>query len=319
MLFGLINKNSGPGFHRVMMPLLMMEGINTYVTNAISAEDFESKKPTAIYYNRIISNEVLALAKKHHCKIVLDVDDYWLLDVHHIAYNIYRESNFEALQITHLQRADIVTTTHERLADKIYPYNKNVVILPNAIPRHEYFAAERTESESVRLFWQGSITHEKDIELLRNPFKRLDKNKYLMVLAGYTKHDAWDRMVNAYTNGLRLKGCILPGLPPNEYYSNYRYADVCLAPLTNTRFNSLKSNLKILEAASLGRPVIASHVHPYLNMPVLYARSQADWCRHIHTLQDDATRTQLGLQLKNHCDTHYNFATINAQRMACFA
>jgi len=318
MLFGLINKNSGPGFHRVMMPLLMMQGIDTYITNAITPEDFETKKPSAIFYNRVISDDVLALAKKHACKIVLDIDDYWLLDEHHIASAIYREHNFEALQIRHLQQADIVTTTHSRLAEKIYPYNKNVVVLPNAIPQHEYFTTHKTEAPNLRLFWQGSITHERDIELLRNPFKRLDKNSYTMVLAGYTKHEAWDRMVSAYTNGLRLKGCILPGVPPQEYYSNYQYADVCLAPLVNSTFNALKSNLKILEAANLALPVIASHVQPYLNLPVLYAKHQTGWCKHIHALTDAATRTQLGLQLKQYCDEHYNFAAINQQRMACF-
>ncbi len=317
-IFGLINKDSGPGFHRVMMPLLMMPGADVYITNNIKEEDFEERRPGIIFYSRVISDEILLLRNKYQCKLVLDVDDYWRLDPHHIAYETYMQNNLEALQIKHLHIADIVTTTHERLAEKIYPHNKNVVILPNAIPNHEYFEVEKTGSERLRLFWQGSITHEKDIEMLRYPIKRLDKNKYLAVMAGYTKHEVWDRMVAAYTNGLQLPGCILHGLPPQEYYGNYKYADVCLAPLLDTPFNSLKSNLKILEAAHAGVPVIASHVQPYINLPVLYAHKQTDWIKNIHELSDEKARAQIGQQLKAYCATHYNFDTINKKRKECF-
>ncbi len=314
-IIGLINKDSGPGFHRVHLPLLLMQGVDVYITNSIKEEDFE-KGCDAIYYNRIISDEILKAREKYGFRIIVDVDDYWKLDSHHIAYNDYQLNDFESLQIKHLQLADLVTTTHARLADMIYPYNKNVVVCPNAIPGHEYFSFEKTESEKTRLFWQGSITHEKDIALLANPFKRLDSNKYLNVIAGYTKHEAWDKMVSNYTNGLKLKGVVLPGLPPHQYYANYKYADICLAPLIESRFNSFKSNLKILEAAHAGLPVIASHVNPYLDMPVLYAKKQTDWFKHINALTNDkAFREQAGKELKQYCDKYFNFDSINAFRL----
>lgn len=217
------------------------------------------------------------------------------------------------MQIKHLQNADLITTTHERLAELIYPYNPNVVILPNAIPDHEYFNFDRSESILPRVFWQGSITHEKDIALLKNPFKRL--NKCATVIAGYTKHDVWGKMVNAFTNGLSLPGLVLPALPPHQYYSNYAHADVCVAPLLDTKFNNLKSNLKAIEAAKAGLPMICSKVNPYLDLPVLYAESQRDWFRHINNLiHDGAMRIELGDQLKGYCEVHYNYETINKKR-----
>ena len=317
-IIGLVNKDSACSFHRILMPLLLMPDVDTYITNNITEQDFE-KGCDAIYYNRVISDEILKLRDKYHFKVVVDIDDYWKLDRHHIAYEHYEENNYEALQIRHLQDADVVTTTHERLAEKIYPYNKNVIICPNAIPKHEYFPVEKTQSERVRIFWQGSITHEKDIELLKNPLRRLDKNKFLMVMAGYTEHEVWNKMASTFTRGLSLQGCILKGLSPFEYYTNYRYADICLAPLVETEFNSYKTNLKVLEAAHSGVPVIASKVDPYLDMPILYAGKQTDWYKHISMLaSDEAARREQGEQLQAFCEVNYNFEQINIKRKSQF-
>lgn len=318
-IFGLVNKDSGAGFHRVMMPLLMMEDINAYITNAVTPADFEDKRPQAIYYNRVVSDDVILHARKAGCKIVADVDDYWLLDPHHIAYRQYRENNFEGLQLKHLHLADAVTTTHARLAEKIYPYNKNVFVLPNAIPQHDYFTITPAAAERLRIFWQGSITHERDIDLLRNPFKRLDKTRCLMVMAGCTHHAVWHRMIAAYTNGLQLNGCLLTGCAPTEYYRHYSYADVCVVPLVESPFNALKSNLKILEAAKLGLPVIASHVQPYTGLPgVCYVHKQSDWYKWVTALEDATERTARGQELKAYCDRHYSYTTINKLRRRVF-
>ncbi len=320
-IIGLINKNSGPGFHRIMVPLAYMADTDAYITNALTDTDLVERKPDAIYYNRTVGENVVKQARSLGIKIVVDVDDYWLLDPHHIAYQDYLDTGFEKLQCKHLWFADAVTTTHERLAEKIYYYNKNVTVVPNAIPKNsEWFRVVKTESEFTRIFWQGSITHERDIELLRGPVRRLNRGQYFMVMAGYTESPVWDRMVSAYTNGLKLKGSILPGASPMEYYSNYQYADICMAPLLETPFNSFKSNLKILEAAHSGLPVIASHVHPYIDssMPVQYVKSQQDWRKHIADLTDKSNREEAGRTLQEHCDRHYNFETINQKRREVF-
>lgn len=302
-----------------MVPLLTMRGITPYITNSITPQDFIHRKPHAIYYNRVVSNEVLQHARAAGCKVIIDVDDYWLLDEHHIASDVYKHHNFAALQIKHLQQADVVTTTHHRLAEKIARYNKNVVILPNAIPQQNtYFNAPHIPAEKLRLFWQGSITHERDIALLRNPVKRLNKNSYTMVMAGYTGGCVWQRMAAMYTSSNRLNSMLLPGLDPTEYYTHYSHADVCLVPLASTPFNALKSNIKILEAASLGLPVIASHVQPYTGMQgVCYVHKQSDWHRHIQALTNKTERIQRGRELQQFCARHYNHAMINLKRKEC--
>lgn len=313
-IFGLINKNSGPGFHRIWMPLENMPEIDCYITNGVTEEDFEKRRPDWIYYNRLISDDVLLLQGRYHFRVAVDVDDWWHLDPHHVMFRWSRDNNGVAHAIKHLRIADLVTTTHERLAEKVYEFNKNVVILPNAIPDHQFFPTVRTEAVAGvrRVFWQGSVTHEADVNLLRKTVKQLSPERFRMVMAGYTEQVEWERMADCFTNYKKMPGVVLPGLPPHEYYSYYKYADVCVVPLLSTKFNAMKSNLKILEAAHMGLPVIASDVHPYKGMEgVMYARSGGDWKR---LLEDWEQQNEQARVLKKYCDKHFNFDAINKLR-----
>lgn len=315
MIFGLINKNSGPGFHRIHMPLMLMHDTDVYITNAVTPEDFEKKQPTTVYYNRIIGDGILALQSKYHFRIAVDVDDYWHLDPSHISYNYHMINRIPEQQIKHIRLADVVTTTHERLAEEVYKINRNVVIVPNAIPTHSYFPRFRYPSKikKKRVFWQGSITHDKDLELLRGPMRRLDKNKFAAIIAGYVAGEPeWDKMVTCFTNGLKLDGMVLPGSIVTEYYKNYQYADVCVIPLQKNKFNAFKSNLKVLEAAHMGLPVIASNVNPYIDIPgVMYVDKQSDWTMWLNNIGEWSDNAKI---LKTWARQHHDFETINETR-----
>lgn len=313
-ILGLIKRNSGPCFHRIMMPLLLMPGVDIHVTNNATPELFE-RGWDVLYYSREISSDILAEARARKMKVVVDVDDYWKLDYHHIGYDTAQQCDWSNIQITHIRLADLVTTTHERLAELIRPINPNVIVVSNAIPDHEYFTISKSESKLPRIFWQGSITHERDLNIISNPFKRLSKCG--IVISGYTKHEAWNKMVNYMTSGLRLPGLILPGLPPHEYYKNYAHADICIAPLLDTKFNALKSNLKALEAAHASLPMVCSGVNPYLDLPALYVMKQGDWFKHLNMLiHDNDARNGMGQKLHDFCKINYNFDKINKTRYA---
>jgi glycosyltransferase involved in cell wall biosynthesis len=316
MIFGLINKNSGPGFHRIHMPLLLMPDTDVFITNAATPELFEEKKPTTIYYNRIVSDEILKLQSKYHFKIAVDVDDYWELDAGHILYKYHMENRMPEHHIKHIRLADVVTTTHERLAEEIYKINRNVVVVPNAIPTHTYFPRFRMPSlkGKTRIFWQGSVTHGKDIELLHGPFKKLDKNKFMTIIAGYMPDEPeWDRMVSFFTRGLTIPGMVLGGTDVDKYYGNYKYADICVCPLRDNKFNAMKSNLKVLEAAHIGLPVIASNVHPYKNIDgVMYVNKQSDWSKWLN--MSSTHYKGRAYLLREWAKKHHDFETINEIR-----
>lgn len=316
-----VNGNSGPSYHRVIMPLLLMKDVDVFVTNNLLEEHFE-KGCDLFMYNRLLpehaNSKLKELKEKYGFKTCVDVDDYWELDEHHILYDHYKEIEFAKQQVDHISKADIVLTTNERLAEVIAPFNINVHILPNAIPKQGQFNIEREPYYLTRLFWQGSITHRKDIEILERPIDQLGKiaAKIKMIMAGYHENeDEWYQMALTYTAGAKHQYKLIEGAPVTKYYEAYKHADICLIPLVKSRFNGFKSNLKVLEAANLGLPVIASQVDPYLNMPLLYAKSGSDWVKHITRLVDSRKRRkEAGAILKEFCDKHYDFHKINNER-----
>lgn len=334
-IFGLIKRNSGPGFHRITIPLSLMDGADCYLFNAASPEDFERLRPDAIYYNRDIGDEVLELQRKYHFKIVVDMDDYWYLDPHHVLFRYMKDNQIHVHYEKHMRIADVVTTTNERLAEEIYKINKNVVIVPNAIPKEklrvqEFIREHHDASQLVfpstrvpsvngkkRIFWQGSITHEKDVNILRKTMKKLDAEKFMSIVVGYDADPIWERVCDCLTDYQRLEHVIFKGTTPYEYYGHYRYSDIAIVPLLSTKFNKYKSCLKVLEAAHVGLPVIASNVHPYKDMPgVLYPKNNEDWYNMLN-MPDDELAEHARI-LKQHCDTHFNFTEINKKRLEAF-
>ena len=320
-----VNNNSGPAYHRCIMPLMLMGDVDVYITNNLLEADFE-KGCDILMYNRILPEHCMGMIAKlkaaYGFKICVDIDDYWHLDEHHILYSLYQEDNFAATQLRHISNADIVTTTHARLAQEIRQHHTNVHVLPNAIPHQGQFDIIRKPHHLTRLFWQGSITHGEDIALIKRPIDCLTPiaKKIQMVIGGYVEgNDEWYNMVADYTSGIKHQYKILPGISVDKYYSMYEHADICLVPLLNTKFNRMKSNLKVLEAANLSLPVICSKVDPYLDLPVIYAKGVGDWVNGINRLVASKKRQKdAGAELKEYCDIHYNFKKINKERKQIF-
>lgn len=304
---------------------MLMDGPDVFITNNLLEEHFE-KGCDIFIYNRVLPDHALPtiekLKKKYGFKVCLDIDDHWELDPHHILYHEYQDSKFSERQISQLKNADLVTTTHERLAEEIKPFNKNIFILPNAIPKAGQFKLTKIPSPLTRLFWQGSITHKEDIALIKRPIECLNtiSGKIQMVLAGYTEgEDEWYKIALDYTAKTLHQYRLLEGCDVTEYYKHYAYADICLVPLLNSPFNKMKSCLKVLEAANLGLPVICSKVHPYMNLPVIYATGTGEWVRNIQRLVASKKRQkEAGQELQEYCDTNFNFNKINEERKQVF-
>lgn len=315
-----IHNNSGPGYHRIFIPMYTMPDTDVFITNNLLEDHFEGID--IFMYNRILPAQhtpmIAKLKEKHGFKICVDVDDFWMLDEHHILHQHYQDIEFAKEQISHIRNADIVLTTHSRLAEEIKVYNSNVHVLPNAIPHEGQFKIERQPYKLTRLFWQGSITHGEDIAILKRPIDCLNTiaGKIKMVMAGYVEEeDAWYKMVMDYTAKARHQYLLLSGVHVNQYYQHYKHADICLIPLVNSPFNRHKSNLKVLEAANLELPVICSPVHPYMDLPVIYAKGTNEWVRNIQRLVASKKRQrEAGQELAEFCKEHYNFHKINKER-----
>jgi hypothetical protein len=320
--------NSGVSFHRVIMPLIyMVQDTKDFVkiTNQIDEEQLEQGWDIVVM-NRSVSLHASRMAEwrdKYGFTLVVDNDDHWELDPHHNLADHYLINNVAQQIIDYIQIADICTVTHERLAAEVYKHNKNVHIIPNALPYGDgQFAPYKDPSDKVRLFWSGSDTHAQDISILRNPMQRVLsdadlKAKIKTNMAGYTERakPIWDVMVSAFTSGLRFDSTIYQLAMPEKYMHSYCDSDISVIPLLNTRFNGFKSNLKVLEAAAKKNPAVVSMVEPYLDMPLCYVRSQQYWYKWIKELVNDkAMREEKGDELYEFCNKHFNLLTVNKKR-----
>lgn len=326
-ILGLVNKDSAVAYHRIILPLLTMYDVDCYVTNNITEQTFEQEFDI-VFYSRVVNDTALEslnrMRDKYGFKMFIDVDDYWILDKWHPLYDIYANDNFHTNQAKHIRNADGVIVTHERLWREVKDINGNVYVCPNAIPKLEQYATTaKVPDERVRLFWQGSATHEADIDLIKYAIENIGNThagKIKMVMAGFHKNDEiWYNMANKFTKNAKLVHHLIQAMHWQNYYNAYAFADVCLVPLVNSRFNSMKSNLKVLEAANMGLPVIAHNVHPYKDLPVTYATGTTEWTKAMKMYIDsEAMRIEKGAELKSFCDTFFNFKSINHGRKEIF-
>jgi hypothetical protein len=323
-ILAVTSKFSGVGYHRIMMPLVNMQKDYCMITDTINELVFDNNYDIVIFNRFLTSTDAKLLVKmklKYDFKLIVDNDDYWILPPSHVLYERYKESNISEVITEYMRVADLCTCTHERLADEIYKYNTNVEILPNALPYgKEQFQDDKIDSDKVRLFWSGSGTHAPDMDILRNPIKKINF-PIKTVIAGYNlgeKH-IWDRMIGVFTNGLKLNPTIYDYAGVTKYMGAYADSDISVIPLVDNKFNAMKSNLKVLETASKRNPAIVSNVHPYKDMPVCYVNNQKDWYYWIKLLTfDDAARIEYGQKLFEYCDRVYNFDAINNKRFAIY-
>lgn len=321
-------RQSGVSYHRMFLPVAFMQKDFAMFTDTLN-DDILKDGYDIVLINRYVQNlpldTICELRNKHGFKLIVDIDDYWILDPFHILYGRYPVQTI----LDHIKAADMVTCTHDRLQLEIKPINPNVHILPNALPYgQDQFVEDHTPSTdgSVRFLYAGSVTHEKDVDLLKNPLKKVAsdpvlKSKVHFCLCGYQPDNKytdpiWHRMIGSFLCGFKLPGYVKGELSVDQYMNFYREADVSIVPLLDTKFNGMKSNLKVLEAACKKIPVIASCVQPYNECLYIHpVHSQGDWYKAIKKMATDSIyRKELGEANHQWCVANYNLIKVNETR-----
>jgi hypothetical protein len=123
-------------------------------------------------------------------------------------------------------------------------------------------------------------------------------------------------MISYYTVWIKLPGKVKMSLPIMEYMNFYNEADVSIVPLVESKFNGMKSNLKILEAAAKKIPVIVSNVDPYKGCPyAIKVSNQTDWYKNIKKIATDAIyRKEMGQANFEWCANNFHLDKINILR-----
>ena len=334
VLFFLSAGEDGVAYHRLYLPSGYLQNHEVRRrTKDLFPADLEWADVVVV--SRVMDGDpdkIRAICDSYNVKIVIDVDDLWILPQNHILHGYYQKTQYGKKQENYLRIADQVWTTNIRLADEIKPFNKNVHIIPNALPYGEgQFTDEKIESDRVRFFYAGGHTHKRDINLLKDVNRELRKDEVFkeigqFVLAGGFEQKAdvyvdkiWADMEQVYS-GHAVKSPTykrIYGKGVDNYMELYREADVGLIPLEDNRFTRCKSNLKILECAAKKIPAIVSDVETYKdnNPPVLYSNFIFPFKNRIKTILLYGHEIErLGQDLHDWAMEHHYLPTVNKLR-----
>lgn len=309
----------------------------TLTDNVAEMSDEKLKKFQIVQFHKgyvsLESNERLQKLGK---KTIIDFDDYWWIPRSHMLYNQYycelkekegktyidtskkRKYSTTDFYKDMLTQFDYVTVTTPLLAEQVKPFNKNVEVFENAIDyTMPQFQIKNNPYPKMRFGWIGGTCHLTDISLLQGLGNKLGNNiqlrdKYELRLFGYVKGTEYDKFVDILTDNRRYLDNFRAFKQTSvwDYTRYYNDLDVVLIPLVEDKFNSMKSELKLVEAATFKKPVIVSDVYPY--KPFLEHKKNClvirhkEWDKKIkYCLNNPEHLKDMGEQL--HFDLKYQF------------
>lgn len=291
---------NGVGYHRILKPYAELKENRPDIL-LTKSNGYTNKGHDYIVFNRVCAanyeqeRAIFNEAKFCGQKVIVDVDDYWILPSGHILENYYKKVGLSKRIEQNIKEADLVTTTNEVLALRILKLNKNVVVIPNAINENDtQWGNYHVHDDTYRFGFVGSSAHTTDVPILRkgcNLMNRGEKN-FKFIFVGWSPIDNASKLFEEVftSRGTGNRYGKIETKPVTQYGMSYNLIDCSLAPLEDNLFNRCKSNLKILEAAAHGLPIICSKIHPYFGSEfddvVYFAENEYDWYKQMSKLVD---------------------------------
>ena len=228
-------------------------------------------------FSRLQSLEVAEKIITANKKLVIDIDDYWLVSLEHALRNTEENKEYVKIITKTLSMAHLVTCTTKILAERIKTeLGIDAVVIKNTIPEGlTQFSGHTFKHSKTRIGWVGGVHHIEDIKLMKDGFAKLYndisiKNKFQICLGGFNASkdnpfyfeyekvmtDNYKPFINAdklYFNYLSLFVQQLEHIgfnkpykrlwakPITEYGQMYRDLDVVVIPLIGISQNGNKN------------------------------------------------------------------------------
>lgn len=299
-------QQGGVFYHRLQIPYedLLMRG---FLVKFGQLDEIDKYKDvmTHLVVNRGVSSKnhraFKAMLLKNNIKLILDLDDWWVLPRSHANRNAQKTQDI----IWTLKIADEIHTTNAYLAEKVQKENPYVPIwvLPNAIDTRRGQWEDIEKEEGFNVGYMGALHHDEDLT-----YNRIN-------LAGLNSYSIpyYKERLNASNEFERADW--------SDYGKLYKKIHVSIAPLAPSTFNKCKSNLKALEAGFTKTCIIAQDMHPYtpfLNESnSILCKGPAHWEQELKNLDHERCKA-LAEQL--HKDVQfYSIENINNTRQQCYA
>jgi glycosyltransferase involved in cell wall biosynthesis len=254
---------------------------------------------------------------------VADFDDHWIVNREHSLYKEYTKDGLSAKLHQLMINVDYVTCATKRLADAIFPHNSDVEVLPNAIDTgYDGFTVNRTKEDKFIFGYLGGPCHIRDLGLLKGLQKEMTEKlkDYDLRLFGFNGTDIYKHYAGILSDDRNSPNFSLyKGADIFHYPQFYNLMDCSLVPLESNYFNSMKSELKLIEAGHFKKACIVSNVMPYTNIikhkkNCLVVYTPSDWFKNAKLLLENKNlAVDLGEQLYE--DTQiYSIAKVNHLR-----
>jgi hypothetical protein len=218
-------------------------------------------------------------------------DDMWNLHPTNVSALEHFTPEAVTLMETNIAAADAVTVTTDHLAEVVRRFNQNVCVVPNCVDS-ALLTHQRPTAARVTIGWTGGNSHLVDFAPVQDELKSfLRRNPAVdthFIGANFgelvgrleTRHTGWSHNLVEYYGGIDF--------------------DIGIAPLAYHAFNKSKSDLKVLEYAALGIPVVATDFGPYSDsvqhgVTGFLVKQPHEWARYLRDLvNDEQMRTEMG-------------------------
>jgi len=188
---------------------------------------------------------VAAQIKRMGIKLILDYDDNLLsVPLDNPAYIGYANKEVKEAIIGCLTLADVVSVTTEDLKQSYLPYNKNIMVIPNA-HNDSLVKREKKKREKIVL-WRGTNTHQRDIMTYQDAINKVSGH-WTDIRFLYIGYVPWFLNIG--------KNTAFAGAVDTMLYLEQIQAvapSIMQVPLHDSLFNRCKSNIAAIEGAFAG-------------------------------------------------------------------
>lgn len=311
MLLIYVDGLHGINYHRLITPLRRLENDVQmfWIDSLTKLSELELDKVDYLIVSRKISvadyGVFRKILNKYNIKLVLDNDDFWELEKHNEANELYFKYFAHDIKNT-IKIADIIWSPSNVLIKEMKRLNPRAEYhyVPNSInPDDHQWQWDKLPTNQVRFGYLGAMGHGKDIDLIGYDFS--EKEMYSVMIEDYPEKFGANYVMT-----------------PEDSFSYgklYKYFDVSLVPLGTSKFNQCKSDLKISEAGFTRTAVIASKVTPYKQViedgvTGILVSDKLEWKEAIEGMTLEKA-TRLANNLYDFCVEEYHVDKVNEIRL----
>ncbi len=279
-----------PAYQMALRKEIMYSSIKNYFIDALpyTTSDVVVIQRSAGDISLKYVEKLSELSKVSNFKLIYDVDDVLFLDdvpdFHYCKSEGKGDPKESIMEIMDL--CDEITVSTQYLKDYYHKATgiEEITVLPNRIPffwAGNFYSVEglrrnyRKHKAKPRIIYAGSTSHI-DCAMINND--KDDFTDVLKVMEATRNEFTWvfiaccPRLLLKYVESKEMEyyKAVPLGLLPKVIHS--LEPNMMIAPLADNPYNHGKSNIKFLESAAQGLPIVCQDITPYKETPLRFKR-----------------------------------------------